>query len=305
MTIENRLWPSYTWMAAGAVVLTLADFFMKLLALEGVGVTTAFMYATPLSVVLIALLAKSSGGIAYHLRVKSISAVLIRGGLLITMSYLNYTGMQHNPYSQQVMILLLAPIFAGLLATFWLGEGMSKHQMLVAVLCLFGSWMIIDPRFGSGSWYLLLPLAAALTNALANTFIASRRQAATPLGYTFYGLLMVALLSTVIHLWQQAPAPELLALVYCQILGALGVLGLAFVARAMQLAGSQGDTGKVALMIYVQLPVAILIGYLVLHETVNVASLLGAALILFAGISLPLKRSMEAMKRSAQLRNVQ
>lgn len=304
MTTANRLWSSYAWMAAGAVALTLADFFMKLLAMEGVGVTTAFMYATPLSVVLIALLSKSSGGIAHHLQVKSVSAILIRGGLLIIMSYLNYTGMQYNPYSQQVMILLLSPIFAGLLATFWLGEGMNKHQIVVAAICLCGSWMIIDPRFGSGSWYLLLPLAAALANALANTFIASRRQAATPLGFTFYGLLMVALLSTVIHLWQQAPTPQLLALVYCQVLGALGVLGLACVARAMQLGGSQGDTGKVALMIYIQLPVAILIGYLVLHESINVTSLLGASLILIAGISLPLKRSVAAMKRSARLENV-
>ena len=283
-------WAAYAWMAAGALVLTLADFCMKLVAKEGVGVTTAFMYATPVSVVLIAWLASVNGGIKHHLIVHSKTAVFIRGALLIVMSYLNYTGMQHNPYSQQVMILLLSPVIAGLLATFWLGEGMSKHQILVACVCLLASWMIIDPRFNGGSWYLLLPLAAAMTNALANTYVAANRDQATPLGYTFYGLLMVALVSMFMHFWNNLAMPNLLALVYCQIMGALAVVGLACAAHGMQLGGAQGDAGKVALMIYIQLPIALIIGTLVLAETVGYISLLAAIMILLAGISLPLRK---------------
>ena len=80
---------------------------------------------------------------------------------MILMLDFNFVGFSYNLYSQQVMILQLGPILAALLAVIWLKESFSKHQLLVAIICLVGVWFIINPRFGSGSIYLLFAVGAA------------------------------------------------------------------------------------------------------------------------------------------------
>jgi len=269
---------------------------MKLIALEGVHPATAFFYATPLSLLIIYFLAGRSGGVKHHLVNAVPWAVLVRGGLMMSVSYLNFIGMMHNPYSQQVMIFQLSPILSGFLALLLLREGVGKHHLGVMALCLLGTWLVIDPRFGAGSWYLLLPLGAAISNAFVNVFVAANRDKATALGYTFYGMLLVAVVSGVIHFSWQLPSPDWKALLYCQLIGGLGVLGLASVTQAIQLAGEQGQTGKVALMYYVQMPVALVLGYFALQEVASNAALLGAVLILVAGISLPLRSGVQAVR---------
>tara|TARA_B110000211_G_scaffold112807_1_gene131083 strand:- start:5186 stop:5725 length:540 start_codon:yes stop_codon:yes gene_type:complete len=135
------------------------------------------------------------GGVAAHLAPKHPRILLVRGFFMILMLDFNFVGFSYNLYSQQVMILQLGPILAALLAVIWLKESFSKHQLLVAIICLVGVWFIINPRFGSGSIYLLFAVGAAFFNAMANIFIARPRDKSSPIGFTFYGILLTALMS--------------------------------------------------------------------------------------------------------------
>jgi len=296
MTQQNN-WPAFAWMAFGAICLTLADFAMKQVAIMGVHPATGFTMATPVSVVLLVWLAKANGGIVKHLLPKHPRVLVIRGMFMMAMSYLNFVGLSYNPYSQQVMILQLGPILAALLAVLWLKEALSKHQLLVALLCVLGVWFIIDPRFGSGSVYLLLALAAAFFNALANIFVARHRDKATPIGFTFYGMVITVTLSASIHLAQGFPIPNTQALIWLQLMGGLAVLGLASVSRALQLAAANGKAGIVGLMFYVQMPVALVIGYWVYAEQPSVMALFGAGLIIAAGMTLPLRAGVSSLRK--------
>ena len=217
---------------------------------------------------------------------------------MILMFYLNFVGLSYNPYSQQVMILQLGPILAALLAVIWLKESFSKHQLLVAIICLVGVWFIIDPRFGSGSIYLLFAVGAAFFNAMANIFIARHRDKSSPIGFTFYGMLLTALMSGLIHLLYGLPMPSLTSLMWLQAMGGLGVIGLASVSKALQLAASTGQAGKVGLMFYIQMPVALTIGYMVYAEQPSLMAMLGAGLIMAAGISLPLRAGVKSLSTS-------
>ena len=180
---------------------------------------------------------------------------------MILMLDFNFVGFSYNLYSQQVMILQLGPILAALLAVIWLKESFSKHQLLVAIICLVGVWFIINPRFGSGSIYLLFAVGAAFFNAMANIFIARPRDKSSPIGFTFYGILLTALMSGLIHLLYVLPMPSLTSFMWLQAIGGLGVIGLAGVSKALQLAASTGQAGKVDLMFYIQMLVALTIGY--------------------------------------------
>ena len=293
---QSKNWPAYAWVAFGAICLTLADFSMKQVAIIGVHPATGFVMATPISVVLLVLLAKINGGVAKHLAPKFPGALLVRGLLMLAMAYCNFVGLIYNPYAQQVMIFQLGPILAALLAVIWLKESFSKHQLVVAILCLLGIWFIIDPRFGSGSVYLFIAVAAALFNALANIFVARHRDKATPIGFTFYGMLITVGVSVVVHLVQELPMPNTQALIWLQLMGGLAVLGLASVSRGLQLAAFTGKAGTVGLMLYVQMPVALVIGYWVYADQPSVMALLGAGLIVAAGISLPLRAGASSLR---------
>lgn len=294
-------WQPYLWMACGAVWLTLADFCMKQVAMQGVHPATGFAMATPLSVILIVVLAQANGGVRRHLMPKHPQVLLLRGAFMIGMSFLNFIGLMYNPYSQQVMILQLGPIIAALLAVLLLKEGFSKHQLLVAVICLVSVWFIIDPRFGSGTVYLLIALGAAFFNAAANVFIAYHRDKHTPIGFTFYGMLITVTLSGIIHLGLDLPLPGWSAFWWLQAMGGLAVLGLASVSRGLQLAADGGRAGSVGLMFYVQMPVALAIGYWVYGEQSSTIGLLGACMIVLAGMSLPLRAALSLSNQVAAI----
>ena len=102
---RQKVWVAYAWMAFGAICLTLADFSMKQVAITGVHPATGFAMATPVSVLLLILLAKVNGGVAKHLAPKYPKALAMRGLFMIGMSYFNFIGLSYNPSSQQVMIL--------------------------------------------------------------------------------------------------------------------------------------------------------------------------------------------------------
>ena len=81
-------------------------------------------------------------------------------------------------------------------------------------------------------------------------------------------------------------------------MGGLAVLGLAGVSKGLQQAASTGQAGKVGLMFYVQMPEALIIGFMVYAERPSLMALLGAGLIVAAGISLPLRAGLSSLRTS-------
>ncbi|MGB0929102.1 MAG: EamA family transporter, partial [Pikeienuella sp.] len=135
---------------------------------------------------------------------------------------------------------------------------------------------------------------AALANALTNTFIAANRNAATPLGYTFYAVNGVAIVVGVYWLLLERQVPALTAQVWIQGSALFSVTGIVFAGLAMLLA--RGNVGRVSIMLYVQMPVALFLGWLVLGENPTSHSLIGGVIIVVFGASIPLSRNRSSEK---------
>ena len=241
------------------------------------------MLAWPISAALLVILAARMGGIRHHLTPRNPNVLLVRSALLVVVAGLIFFGFRYNPYSQQVMLLQLAPLMAIALAAFWLREKVDARLLVAVAVCLVGIWLIVDPRFGDGSPYLLLALAAALINAAANVFVAAHRDKATALGFTFYAITLVAILGAVIWVAAGSVRPTGDAVLWTQLSSLCATVGLTFIASGMQSAGS--SVGRVNVMLYAQMPAALVLGFLFLDETPTAAALLGAALIFSMGVS--------------------
>ncbi|MCS5559389.1 MAG: hypothetical protein NZ738_08315 [Oceanospirillaceae bacterium] len=103
-------------------------------------------------------------------------------------------------------------------------------------------------------------------------------------------------MSLTIHLVQQLPMPGLGSIMWLQMVGAMAVVDLASVSKSLQLAADTGKAGTVGLMLYVQMPVALVIGYWVYAEQPSIMALLGAGLIMAEGISLPLRAGVSTLR---------
>lgn len=292
----SKPWAAFAWTAIGAGCMAITDLFLKQAALFGVEAATAFALASPVGLMLLMGVTLMNGGWRKHLTPSNPRALMTRGLLMGIMSYISYAGYTYNPYAQQVMILQLAPIIAGLLSVIWLKEAFTKHQLLVAIICLIGIWFIVDPRFGSGTLYLLIPAVAAFFGALGNVYISRHRDKATPIGYSFYGLLMIAIFGWVIHFVNDYSMPSVKAMLWLQLMGCFAVIGVVCISKGFQLAGDSGQTGKVALMFYLQMPIALIIGIWVYSDRPSVMALLGASLVIAAGISLPLRQGISTRR---------
>lgn len=277
---------AYAVMALGAIGLTLGDFFIKKSSIDGVSIAALLLFAWPLTAASLVLLAKLQGGIRHHLYPHAPRKLLIRAGLLLVMSVLNISSLSLNPYGQHAMLFQLSPAFALLIGVTFLGERLTAHVVLVLLACLVGTWLILNPGLGGMAVTLLLAVAAAISNAMTNVYMASNRAAATPIGFTFWAVNGVVLVAAAYWILAERTLPPLSSQLWIQLSAMCAVSGIVLASLAMQLAGS--DIGRVTIMLYTQMPVALGLGWLAFCERPTIVAMLGGVLIVLAGTSIPL-----------------
>jgi len=288
---------AYGVMALGATGLTLGDFFIKKSSMAEVSIAGLLVFAWPLTVAGLVMLAKFQGGIRRHLYPRAPGKLFIRAGLLLVMSLMNISSLSLNPYAQHAMLFQLSPIFALLIAVAFLGEELTGHVIVVVLICLFGTWFILDPGPGRISVTLLIAVAAALSNAATNVFVATNRSHATFIGFTFWAVNGVVVSVGVYWLVFERTLPGIEAQIWIQLSALFAVSGIVLASLAMQMAGE--NIGRVTVMLYIQMPIALLLGWLAFGERPSIVAILGGVLIALAGASLPLMASREKQRKVA------
>lgn len=277
---------AYGLMAAGACGLTLGDFCIKKAALSGVSVSTLLLFAWPLTAFGLLVLAHVSGGMRHHFAPRYPGKLAMRTLLLLIMAYLNVTSLSLNPYSQHVMLFQLSPVFALLIGVVFLGERLTLLVVLVLGVCILGAWLIINPASGGYSVFLLIALAAALSNATTNAYVAANRHYATAIGFTFYAVNGVAMVAALHWATQVQDIPALSSQVWIQASAVFSVLGIILVGMGMQAAN--GNVGRVSTMFYVQMPMAVCLGWIAFGETPSLSATLGGVIVILAGATIML-----------------
>jgi drug/metabolite transporter (DMT)-like permease len=225
-------------------------------------------------------------------------------GVVGTMAMgLGFAGLAYLPLPEVTAIGYAAPLLTVIFAAMFLGEDVRLFRISAVVLGLIGVSIVLSPRLtvmpGPGddaaTLGAMLVLGGAVFTALAQVFVRKLVLKETTSAIVFYFSLTATVLSlaTIPFGWV-IPAPrEAVLLVLCGLLGGLGQIFLTSSYR-------EADASVVAPFDYASMLFALAIGYWVFNEVPTPTMIIGASIVVTAGVLIIWRERKLGLERTKQ-----
>jgi drug/metabolite transporter (DMT)-like permease len=203
---------------------------------------------------------------------------MLRGLATTFSSYMFFLGIIYLPLADATALIQLGPVMVTLGAVFVLGETIGRRRIVAIAVAFLGAMLIIRPGSSVMSLASAFPMLGAVgftVYALATRFVRSDGPWTALFLQGVFGTMFSSLL--VPFFWQPialADAPAVAALV------GFGILGHLLMIRAFAAA----PAGDIAPYGYAGLLFAVIFGLFLFHETPDGFTLIGAIVIVTAGI---------------------
>jgi drug/metabolite transporter (DMT)-like permease len=194
------------------------------------------------------------------------------------------------PLAEATTIAFTQPIITAVLAMVVLGERARRSTWIATGVAFVGVFVVLRPNFETAGWGVLLPLLGA--TGMAVTIIANRkvtgRASVLAMQYYMSVTAMIFLLgATAAGNWSGIERfalgwPHWSVVARCAFIGLTATLAQWLIFMGTVKAGA----GTVAPMTYGQLLMAVALGWIFFTERPDAAALLGAAIIIGAGLFL-------------------
>ena len=269
---------------------------VKWAAQHGVGVVESLFYRQ-LGTTVAALAFVAIGPGLASLRTKRVGGHVVRMGIGLLAMGLNFLAFAMLPMAEATAIGFSVPIFSTLLAAIVLGERTGLWRWGAVLAGFAGIMVIVQP--GSGHIALtggIVAIAAALTTALAT--IAIRRLGATEAAATtvfWFGASSLVPLSAAMLFAGRAHSTEIFAV--------LAVMAIAGGAAQLFLTGALrfAPVALVMPMDYLSLIWSSLLGFLIFSQLPSEWTLLGAPLVIGAGLVILWREQRLKRRHQAEL----
>lgn len=204
----------------------------------------------------------------------------------VTSMFLNFAALQRLPLADITGFSFVAPIFAVVLAALILHERAGPYRWGAVAVGFGGVMLMIEPHggvvhllragFTSGA---ALALMGAALSAVVVIFIRQMSTTEKSEAIVFYFMLTCAVVSGMTMLWEwKTPSWGALGwLVLCGLLGGVGQLCMTFSYR-------HAEPSLLAPFDYAAMVWAVALGYFVLGEIPQPLVMLGAAIVVVAGL---------------------
>ncbi|MEL7027192.1 MAG: DMT family transporter, partial [Pseudomonadota bacterium] len=199
-----------------------------------------------------------------------------------------YVSFRFLPLADAIAIVYVLPFILLFLGHYLMGETVGLRRVIAAVVGFAGTLMVIQPSFAAVGWNAFWPLIAALVFAffiLVTRYI-SRDIAPAPLQALtgVFGVLMVIPIMVIAELtgfedfgFQWPQGVEILWLLG---IGVFGAVAHQFMATSL----AHAPSATVAPVQYLEIPVAVAIGWAMFDEFPNGLAFFGICVILGAGL---------------------
>jgi len=214
--------------------------------------------------------------------VRNVKWVLIRAALSVVVGILNILSLPHISLTTFYTLVFTSPFWVAILSSFFLREKMEKEKIIIILLCFCVILFMFRPGSGMFNiWSLFVLCGAFLYSA---SMIVMRylgpQESRTMIIISGSVLSMLVILP---FLPFHFIPPSLLDLGVFLIMGSLGSIGIMCVAFGFQTAPS---ASTVAPYHYSQMVWGALLGYFIFDEVPEKSTMLGASVIIGAGLYL-------------------
>ena len=204
---------------------------------------------------------------------------ILRGALLLVTTCFMFSGLAYLPFAENIAIYMIGPVITTILAFFILKEKISFLQIIVVIVGLIGAIIIADPNSQSFNLAIIFPFLAALCFAfftISTKFLNSSDSNQTTLLFTaITGTFLSAPFIIIFWKW---PSLNETILMFC--LGLLATIGHFFFIEALKVI----NASFAAPFVYLTVMLAAFWGYIIYNEVPNQNTIIGAFLIIIAGI---------------------
>ncbi len=185
-----------------------------------------------------------------------------------------FIGLSMVPVGKVTAISFLSPLFATVFAVLLLGEVIRVRRWMATLLGFAGALVILRPGIvetSLGTWLIVI---SAIGMGLSTTYIKRLTNADDPDKVVFISTLLMTpvMLLPALYVWQGPPAH---VWPYLILFGQVSTLGHVTLARAFAAA----EASMVMSIDFARLPFAVLYGYVMFSEIIDLWTWVGAAII--------------------------
>ena len=273
--ISNTVW--------GTFLLLLTYFFFSVMELSAKELGQIFnpfqiVFSRYLSQLIILLILFNKNTITF-LKSPFPSLQILRGALLLITTCFMFSGLAYLPFAENIAIYMIGPVITTILAFLILKEKISFVQVVIVIIGLIGAIIIANPNSASFNFAIIFPFLAALCFAfftISTKFLNSSDSNQTTLLYTALTGTILSL-PFIIFFWEW-PNLNQTILMFC--LGLLATLGHFLFIEALKIV----NASFAAPFVYLTVLLAAFWGYILYEEVPQQNTILGAFLIIIAGI---------------------
>ena len=281
--IPNRFNTNLSNTLLGTLLLALTYLFFSVMELTAKELGQSFnpfqiVFARYLSQLIILIIIFNKRSIL-HIKSQYPLLQILRGSLLLVTTCFMFSGLAYLPFAENIAIYMIGPVITTILAFFILKEKISFLQIIVVIVGLIGAIIIADPNSQSFNLAIIFPFLAALCFAfftISTKFLNSSDSNQTTLLFTaITGTFLSAPFIIIFWKW---PSLNETILMFC--LGLLATIGHFFFIEALKVI----NASFAAPFVYLTVMLAAFWGYIIYNEVPNQNTIIGAFLIIIAGI---------------------
>ena len=228
-------------------------------------------------------------GTAYPMR------TILRGFLFLGGFMCFYIALTLMPIAEATALFFVSPFFISILSVLFFKTPIGWHRMAAIVLGFLGMLLVVKPNPTNFNWASLLPVVCAFTYALSMMIAKQTSEKDSSLQQALHmyiaaillgGMLSAAFsgsptnhsgMAFVVRAWSIHWDFVLLATLIISVIGSLGIV---LIITAYRIA----EPSVIAPFEYTALFVALILGYVVFNERIDLYSLSGMGLIVTSGV---------------------
>jgi drug/metabolite transporter (DMT)-like permease len=215
---------------------------------------------------------------------------------------LGFTGLGLLPLPEVTAIGYAAPLLVVVFAAMFLNEQVGIYRLSAVALGMVGVLIVLSPRLSVGASIstaetlgAVVVLMGAVMAALAQVFVRKLVATEGTAAIVFWFSITSSLLALLTIPWGWAvPTWDVVAMLVCA--GLLGGIGQIFLTSSYRYA----DASLVAPFDYTSMILALIIGYFIFDEVPTLTMLLGAFVVILAGVAIILRERHLGLKRARQ-----